>query len=169
MFFCFLFLFSATLAAAQTIPHAQAEALSGRKVVLPEDFSGHRAVLIVGFSRSGGDSARRWGKQLPQDLAAEKNVRIYTVAELQDAPKMVRGMIKHGMRGGLSKPEQDLFLVLEQDEDSWKKATDFGDTNDAYILLVDGTGKIVWRTHGKSPDAESVTALKNAISKTGIN
>jgi len=164
----FCLLLFATLAAAQTIPHAEAEALSGRKVVLPDDFSGHAAVLIVGFSRSGGDSARRWGKQLPQDLAGEKNLRIYSVAQLQDAPKMVRGMIKHGMRGGLSKGEQDFFVVLDQDEDAWKKATDFGDTNDAYILLLDSTGKVLWKTHGKSPDAQSVNALKSEISKMGV-
>lgn len=157
----------ATFATAQTIPHTEAEALSGRKVVLPEDFSGHTAVLIVGFSRSGGDSARRWGKQLSQDRAREKNLRVYSVAELQDAPKMVRGMIKHGMRGGLSKEEQNFFVVLDQDEDAWKKATDFADTNDAYILLVDSTGKILWHTHGKSPDAQSVDALKSEISKMG--
>ena len=157
----------ATLASAQTIPDAKAEALSGRKVVLPDDFSSHAAVLIVGFSRSGGDSARRWGKQLSQDLAGEKNLRIYSVAELQDAPKMVRGMIKHGMRSGLSREEQDFFVVLDQDEDAWKKAADFADTNDAYILLADSTGKILWKTHGKSPDAQSVNALRAEISKMG--
>jgi len=158
----------AAFAAAQTIPHTEAEALSGRKVVLPGDFSGHSAVLIVGFSRSGGDSARRWGKQLSQDLAGEKNLRIYSVAELQDAPKMVRGMIRHGMRNGLSKEEQDFFVVLYQDEDAWKKAADFADTNDAYILLADSTGKIVWKTRGKSPVAQSVNALKSEIPKMGM-
>jgi hypothetical protein len=158
----------AALASAQTIPHAKAEALSGRKVVLPDDFSAHSAVLIVGFSRSGGDSASRWGKQLSRDLAGEKNLRIYSVAELQDAPKMVRGMIRHGMRNGLSKEEQDFFVVLYEDQDAWKKAADFADTNDAYILLADSTGKIVWKTHGKSPDVENVNALKSEISKMGM-
>ena len=157
----------ATFALAQTIPRAEAEALSGRKIVLPDDFSGHAAVLIVGFSRSGGDAAGRWGKQLHQDLAGDTRVRIYSVAELQDAPKMVRGMIKHGMRSGLSKEERDFFVVLDQDEDSWQKASDFADTNDAYILLVDSTGKILWKTHGKSPDAQSVGMLKSEISKMG--
>ena len=156
-------------AVSQSIPHDDGEALSGRKVVLPDDFSGHAAVLIIGFSRSGGDSASRWGKQLHQDLAGETRIRLYSVAELQDAPKMVRGMIKHGMRSGLSKQEQDLFVVLDQDQDSWKKAVDFADTNDAYIVLVDSTGKILWHTHGKSPDAQSVNALKGEISKMGIH
>src|SRR5579864_5726327 len=113
---------------AQSIPHTEAETLSGRKVVLPDDFAGHPAVLNIGFSRSGGDSSRRWGKQLAQDLAGDKNVRIYSIAELQDAPKMVRGMIKHGMRSGVPKPEQDFFVVLYEDDDAWKKLAEFSDT-----------------------------------------
>jgi hypothetical protein len=154
-------------AVAQTIPHTEAETLSGKKIVLPDDFAGHIAVINMGFSRAGGDSSGRWGKQLHQELAGEKNVRIYSIAELQDAPKLVRGVIKRGMRSGVPRNEQDFFVVLYQDEDAWKKATDFSDTNDAYILLVDPSGKVLWHTHGKSPDAQSIGALKSEISKMG--
>jgi hypothetical protein len=152
-------------AIAQTIPHTEAETLSGKKIVLPDDFAGHIAVLNIGFSRAGGDSSGRWGKQLRQDLGGEKNLRLYSIAELQDAPKMARGMIKHGMRGGVPKEEQDLFVVLYQDEDTWKKLADFSAADDAYILLADPTGKVVWRTHGKSPDPQSINALRTELAK----
>ena len=152
-------------AVAQTVPHTEAETLSGKKIVLPDDFGGHIAVLNIGFSRAGGDSSGRWGKQLRQDLAGDKNLRLYSIAELQDAPKMARGMIKHGMRGGVPKEEQDLFVVLYQDEDTWKKLADFSAADDAYILLADSTGKIVWHTHGKSPDPQSISALRTELAK----
>ena len=58
-------------AAAQTIPHTEGETLSRKKIVLPDDFAGHIAVLNIGFSRAGGDSSRRWGKQLQQNLAGD--------------------------------------------------------------------------------------------------
>lgn len=160
-----IFLLLLAPAVAQSVPHTEAETLSDKKIVLPDDFAGHPAVLNIGFSRSGGDSSRRWGKQLAQDLAGEKNLRIYSIAELQDAPKMVRGMIKHGMRSGVPKSEQDFFVVLYQDEDAWKKLADFSDTNDAYILLADSSGKVVWRTHGKSPDPQSIRNLQAEIAK----
>ena len=138
---------------AQVIPHTEAETLSGKKIVLPDAASGHPAVFIVGFSRAGGDSSGRWGKQLRQEFS---NVQIYSVAELQDAPKMVRGMIRHSMRGNIPQNEQDTFVVLYQDEDVWKKLADFSDPNDAYIVLVDSAGRIRWRTHGKDPDQRAV-------------
>jgi hypothetical protein len=150
---------------AQVIPHTEAETLSGKKIVLPDAASGHPAVFIVGFSRAGGDSSGRWGKQLRQEFTTDSNVQIYSVAELQDAPKMVRGMIRHSMRGNIPQSEQDTFVVLSQDEDVWKKLADFSDPNDAYILLVDSAGRIRWRTHGKVPDQRAVNALRNEIGK----
>ena len=73
---------------AQVIPHTEAETLSGKKIVLPDAVTGHPAVFIVGFSRAGGDSSGRWGKQLRQEFITDSNVQIYSIAELQDAPKM---------------------------------------------------------------------------------
>ena len=152
---------------AQTIPHTEAETLSGKKIVLPDAFAGHSAILIIGFSRSGGDSAGRWGKEIRKDLADQKEVRIFSVAELQDAPKLARGLIRHGMRGGLPQNEHDSFVLLYQDEDVWKTLAGFSDTNDAYILLVDSAANISWRAHGKSPDAQTISALKTEIGNSG--
>ena len=150
---------------AQVIPHTEAETLSGKKIVLPDAATGHPAVFIVGFSRAGGDSSGRWGKQLRQEFTTDSNVQIYSVAELQDAPKIVRGMIRHSMRGNIPQNEQGTFVVLYQDEDVWKKLADFSDPNDAYILLVDSAGRIRWRTHGKVPDQQAANALRNEIVK----
>jgi ATP synthase subunit 10 len=154
---------------AQSIPHTEAETLAGKKIVLPDAFAAHPAILVIGFSRSGGDSAGRWSKQLRQDLAADKNVRIFSVAELQDAPKLARGLIRHGMRGGIPQNEHDSFVLLYQDEDVWKKLADFSDTNDAYVLLVNPNGAIRWRAHGKAPDAQTVSALKKEVAELTSN
>ncbi len=162
--FLVMLLVTASLS-AQVIPHTEAETLSGKKIVLPDAATGRPAVFIVGFSRAGGDSSGRWGKQLRQEFTTDSNVQIYSVAELQDAPKMVRGMIRHSMRGNLPQNEQDTFVVLYQDEDVWQKLADFSDPNDAYILLVDSAARIRWRTHGKAPDQQAVNALRNEIGK----
>jgi hypothetical protein len=150
---------------AQVIPNTEVETLSGKKIVLPAAVAGHPAVFIVGFSRAGGDSAGRWDKQLRQNLATNNNVRIYSVAELQGAPKIIRAMIRHGMRGSVPKNEQDSFVLLYQDEDVWRKLVDFSDSNDAYILLVDSANTIRWRTHGKVPSQQATSALADEIRK----
>ena len=149
----------------QKIPHTQSETLSGKKIALPEAFSGHPALITMGFSRAGGDSAGRWGKDLRKQLAANPELRFYTIAAIQDAPKMIRGMIKHGMRSGTPKTDQDSFLVVESDEDAWKKVALFSDPNDAYIVLVDSAANVVWRGHGKNPDAAALSALKAEVAK----
>jgi len=87
------------------------------------------------------------------------------VAVLQDAPKLVRGMIKHGMRSGIPQNEQDSFALLYKDEDVWKKLVDFTDVNDAYILLTDSTGKIRWHAHGKTPDQQTANTLRDELGK----
>ena len=150
---------------AQVIPHTEAQTLSGKKIVLLEAAAGHSAVFIVGFTHAGGDSSGRWDKQLRQDFATDSDLRIYSVAVLQDAPRMVRGMIRHGMRGNVPKNEQDFFVLLYEDEDVWKKVADFSNPDDAYIFLVDSAGTIRWHTHGKAPNQEAVKAVKNEISK----
>lgn len=142
-----------------------ADTLSGTKIVLPDAFAGHPAVLIIGFSRSGGNSAGRWDKQIRLELAKDKNVRVFSIAELQDAPRLARGVIRHGMRGGIPQNEHDSFVLLYQDEDAWKKLADFADTNDAYVLLVDPAATIRWRAHGKAPDRQAIDALKSEVSR----
>ena len=150
---------------AEVVPHAEAETLSGKKIVLPDANIGHPAIFIVGSSHAGGESAGRWDKELRQDFSSDSNLRILSVAELQDAPRLVRGMIRHGMRGKVPQNEQDSFVLLYQDEEIWRKLADFSEADDAYILLVDSTGKIRWRTHGKGPDPQAVNAVKDEVAK----
>ena len=150
---------------AQVIPHTEAETLSGKKILLPEASSGHPAVFVVAFSRAGGDSSGRWVKQLRQDSTTDSNVQIYSMAELQDTPKIVRGVIRHNLQGNIPQNERDTFIVLYQDEVVWKKLAGFSDPNDAYILLVDSAGRIRWRAHGRAPDQQDVNDFRKEISK----
>ena len=148
---------------AQTIPHTEAETLSGKKIRLPDAAAGHPAIFVIGFSRAGGDSSRKWGKELEKYFPDRDAVHIFSVAILQDAPALARGMIKHGMRSGMPKPEQDSFIVLDKDEDTWKKLVEFSDANDAYVLVIDPAGTVRWRTHSKAPDPQTIDALREAL------
>jgi hypothetical protein len=90
-------------------------------------------------------------------------------AVLQDAPKMVRGLIRHGMGGSIPKDEQDSFVLLYQDEDVWNKLADFSHPNNAYLLLVDAADNIRWRTHGEVADQQALDTLRDEISKIPIS
>ena len=66
----------------------------------------------------------------------------------------IRGVIKAGMRKGLSPAEQDAFVVLERDEQPWRAY--FGVVNDKepQVALLDTRGKVVWRGHGMARELE---------------
>jgi hypothetical protein len=150
---------------SQPVPHTEADTLSGKKIVLPDAIRGHLAIFIVGFSRAGGEACTRWDKALRQQFGSGSSVQIYNVAELQDAPKMVRGLIRRGMRKGVPADEQDFFVLLYQDEEVWKQFAGFSAADDAYILLLDSKTNIQWRAHGKSPDQQALIALRGEVAK----
>jgi len=150
---------------AQTIPHVQADTLSGNKIILPDAALGHPAIFTIGFSRAGGDSTGRWGRELRKQFAGNSELRFYSVAVLQDAPKMVRGMIRHGMRGNIPKSEQDTFVLIYEGEDVWKNFAAFSGADDGYVILMDSSGTVRARAHGKAPDEQSIAVLKDALAK----
>jgi hypothetical protein len=67
---------------------------------------------------------------------------------LEKAPGFIRGMIKSGMRKGLSAAELDNAVVLTQDEKLWQSYFDVSDDKDPYVALIDAEGKVLWHGHG---------------------
>jgi len=132
----------------QTLPRMEGETLSGKHIVLPEAARGKIALLAIGFSKKGGDKAGEWEKRFKQDFGKDSNYAVYPVAELEDAPRLVRGMIKSGMRRGTSPEEQDRFVLLFQGSADWKKFVNFAASDEAYLLLLDTNGEVKWRGHG---------------------
>jgi hypothetical protein len=78
---------------------------------------------------------------------------VWSVAVLEDAPRLVRGMIVHGVKSGTPKEEYDRFVVVVKGEKELKDAAGFEKPDDAYLMVVDGKGAIRWRFHGPVTDA----------------
>ena len=148
-----VFLACATSALCQSIPPVKAKGLDESEVVLPNPGSQQYLIMVIGFSRKGGQVCGPWGKRLNADYPPTSPVAIYQIAELQDAPSFVRGMIVHGMRKGTPPAQQSHFVPIYDHEDEWKKATNFSSPDDAYILLAAPDGKILWQAHGPLTDA----------------
>lgn len=138
---------------AQSMPATAGETLSGKKLVLAEAVKGHAAVLVMGFSREAGDGCGVWAKALHGDVAMV-GVDVYEAAMLEKAPGFVRGMIKSGMRKGLTPAQQDAFVVLTQDETLWRSYLQVTEEKDPYVVLLDGSGNVVWHGHGAAAGLE---------------
>ena len=149
---------------AQEMPRTAGETLSGKHVVLADELRGRSAVLVAGFSREGGNGTGAWVKAIRAD-GALAGMPVYELAQIAGAPGLIRGMIKSGMRKSVPAAEHDTFIVLTQDEQPWRTWFAVGDDKVPYVMMVDATGRILWRGHG-STDLEP--NLKDAL-KTGGN
>jgi hypothetical protein len=139
--------------AGQGLPTTVGETLSGKKLVLAEAVKGHTAVLVIGFSREAGDGCGVWAKALHAD-AAMAGVPVYEAAMLEKAPAFVRGMIKSGMRKGMTPAQQDAFMVLTQDEKLWRDYLQVTEEKDPYVVLLDSGGNVLWHGHGAAEGLE---------------
>ena len=159
-----LFLALSTTANAQSIPAIKAKTLADTDIVLPQPGSTQILILVLGFSHKSAENCAPWGKRLSADFRSDTRVTYYQLPVLQGAPSFVRPMILRGMRKDMPADQQAHFIPILDHEDEWKKLVNFSAPDDAYILLTDSHGHVVWQTHGPITDA-SYDALKSAISK----
>ena len=54
--------------------------------------------------------------------------------------------------------------MLFEGEDALKKAAGFQASDEAYVLLLDANGNVVWREHG-AVDDKKVAALQGELAK----
>jgi hypothetical protein len=134
-------------AAEPLMPGTAGETLNGQRMVLADAVRGHRAVIVAGFSREAGNESGPWVKAIHAD-AAMAGVPVYTMAMLEGAPGFIRGMIKSGMKKGVPAADQGNFVVMTQDEKAWREYFGVASDKDAYVVLLDGSGKVIWRGHG---------------------
>lgn len=137
----------------QSMPATAGETLSGKHIVLADAVRGHEVILVAGFSHEGGMKTSDWIKRIHADPALA-GVTVYEVAMLEAAPSFVRGMIKSGMRKGMTAAQQDDSVVLTQDEKSWESYFAVDDDKEPYVMLIDAAGKVIWRGHGPASDGE---------------
>jgi hypothetical protein len=151
----------AVAAQAPVMPTTAGETLSGKKIVLADAVRGHAVVLVAGFSHDGGIACGDWMKAIRGD-AALAGVDVYEIAMLEGAPGLFRGMIKSGMRKGISLAEQERMVVLTQDDKLWEKYFQVSNGQVPQVMLLDEKGNVVW--HGQGAAGAVEPQLRAAVS-----
>ncbi|MBX9593440.1 MAG: hypothetical protein K2X46_03685 [Roseomonas sp.] len=129
--------------AAQTVPSSEGETLSGLKIRFPDFLAGKQAICVFSFSREAGESTRAW-----MDRLWKAGVDAYSIANIEAAPRLVRGMIRRGMKSGMPADYHPRSLVLTRDEKAWKAALQVTDDKSPVIVRFDASGKITERYSG---------------------
>jgi hypothetical protein len=146
----------AFVAAAQELPRIDGKNLLDRKVELPQAAAGHPAVLVIGFTHASQHQVKPWAAKLGPLVAT------WQIAELQDVPRLVRGMVEHGIKSDTPADQRERFVMTFQGEKELKAAAEFSAPDDAYLLVLDGSGTIRWRYHGPLTDP-ALNEVKNQI------
>jgi hypothetical protein len=137
---------------AQQFPRLQEENLNGQQIVLPDAASGKVAVLVMGFSKASKTPTEAWARRIDSDFGKAPAFVLYQMPILESVPKMFRGMIISGIKKGVPENQRATFVPVVHNEDDLKKLVGFKGEDDAYIVVLDRSGKVVYQTHGESVD-----------------
>src|SRR5579862_5734053 len=124
---------------AQQFPRVEGENLLGEKVTLPDAAAGRPTAIVIGFTHASQKQVKSWGASVQEELP------IYSMAVLEDAPKLVRGMAFRGIKGSVPEEQRGRFLVIYQHEKELKQAAGFDQPDEAYVFLLDKDSAIHWR------------------------
>jgi hypothetical protein len=157
---------TAVLAGAQTqsarIPTVHETSFAGTQVTLPDDLRGRVGVLVLGFSKKSGEVCEGWGQRLEESYQNSREVMFYQIPVLESVPKLIRGMVLKSMRSGVPEAMQPHFMPTFSDEAVWRKIARYANADDAYVLVVDGDGRVRWQSSGTVTDA-GFGALKEQV------
>ncbi len=137
-------LFLALRLAAQQFPAIEAQNLREHRVKLPD---GAPAVIVMSFTHASQNQTKAWSQRIGTQMP------LWSIAVLEDVPRLVRGMASHGIKSGVPEPQRERFLLVYHGEKELKQAAGFSTPDDAYVLVIDKSGAIRWKFHGAVTDA----------------
>jgi hypothetical protein len=148
----------------QSIPTTRGTLLSGQPISLPQDLTTRYTILILGFTEKSAASSKEWGKQTHDMLSLNPSIASFQLPVLASVPRLIRGIVLRSMKKDLSPDMQSAFLPIFDQENEWKQLVGFTAPDEAYILLIDIHGSVVWKTHGP-PTPQQLQNLRDAVPK----
>lgn len=156
-FLRFLFCFTlTTLAAAQAppeMPKISGDSFAGHKVALPDATAGKVGVLIFGFTKASKTPTAAWAKRIFAEFGSRPGFELYQLPVLEDVPRLVRGMVTSGIKSGVPENQRDHFVPILQGEAELEKLVHYKEPDDAYLVVLNRDGKVVYQQHGALTDA----------------
>ncbi len=146
------------------IPIVHGTTLAGDSITLPDALHGKIGILVLGFSQHSRDQVTPWGKRLAADYRTAPDVLYFEMPMLAAVPRLLRSMVVHSLKSSVPERAQPRFLPVTEDEAHWRTLAHYSNTSadDAYVLLVDQTGRVLWQTQGAPTDA-TYTALHHQV------
>lgn len=130
------------------LPPLRGEFLSGRRAVLPDAARGRVALVALGFSYDSRFAVEAWTARFRQDFGADSAFTFFEVPVIGGMARVARPFIDGGMRRGTPKALHENVITVYGGASEWKLRLGFREPDDAYLVLLDRAGQVVWRHAG---------------------
>jgi len=145
-----------------TLPMLKGEFLTGRTAVLPEAAKGKAALLMIGFTYDSRFPVEAWAKKFRADFGGNPKITFFEIPMIGGLSVIGKPFIDGGMRRGTPKSDQENVITVYGGVDPWKQRVGFRDPKAAYLILIDSTGKVIWRRSG-DPDPKPYGELVKVV------
>jgi hypothetical protein len=136
------------MAVGDPLPVLRGEFLTGRTAVLPQAASGRVALLLLGFTYDSRFAVEAWVQRFREQFKADPRVTFYEIPLIGGLARMGKWFIDGGMRRGTPKEDYGNVITVYGGTEPWKQAVGFRDPKAAYLILLDGHGRVAWRYAG---------------------
>jgi hypothetical protein len=151
-----------TAASQGTFPKLTASNLEDQTLSLPADFAGDRNLLLIAFHRGQQQNVDTWLHQIKR-FEPCSGFQYYELPTIDRLNPFFRWFINSGMRRGI--PERNArarTITLYLDKPSFRKALGIPDEKHIYAILVDRSGRVLWRAEGDFDEAKAAS-LQEAL------
>jgi len=152
-------------------PQVTGSNLERRRFTLPGDLEGDLNLLFLAFWQRHQALVDSW-MPLANRLQEQRNDLVaYELPVIQSRSRLSQWFIDGGMRAGISDLRiRQHTITLYLDKPSFLDALDISDDRTIQVLVVDRSGRVVWRTVGvwdQEREADLVSFLDQQIAHRG--
>lgn len=141
-------------------PKIEAKALSGKKIVLPDDTLGKVSFIGIAFQRGAQGMLDSWIDHFERMCGGES---IYEIPMIDGMFwKVMSGFIDEGMKAGIPEEKHDNVATFYGSTFDIRKKLNMDDKSLGYVFLLDEEGKIIWRERGYANE-EGLEELQDVI------
>jgi hypothetical protein len=152
-------------AAGERIPDLNGTSFANQAVSLPAELQGRGAgILVLGFSRGAREDVTSWAQRIAADYRTSDVVAYYELPVVASVPGLLRGIVLRSIKSSTPERAYKRIVPVTNNEAGWRAVVHYGESDDAYVLVVDRHGDVVWQTQGQPTDA-AYAALKQQVER----
>jgi hypothetical protein len=138
--------------------------LLGQQRALPEAFAGDLNIIALGFEREHQTPINSWIPIAESIMADHPSVKFYEVPIIYEMSMITRTWVNNGMRAGVpGDTARERTITVYTDRATFLETMKMN-ADRIYVLVLDKSGKIVWKTEGPTTQ-NSIKSLKAFIAK----